>query len=351
MKLSYQTVLYGVSFFLFFEAPLMAMHAGTREYNHVEKALGTVPRLDPPFFKLVTKGRRELYILGSIHNKHPDLLLPAVVIAEITRLARNGAIYYTEHAPTSPGSGAGILRGWFLGISSASSDRWDPIAEFRLTADEIAVWNSVKEIDLNTSLLPGIKLEHITKVDIAKGVMCLQQFVSQIAKLKGKPSSNFEEILKTKGWRAQENLEQLVDAINDIALVPEDVGKFFKASLSHIKKINDYENEITVGHSSRAWDMLVMDYKASIKQYQYDYSATGVKASTKARNSKWKDELMGYLSRSSSTDPILIVVGNAHLKGALTPGSGSFLEHLHLTTEFISIERMEELSGAWVPVY
>lgn len=327
------------------------MQPGDPEFEHVKNYLNLSIRPDPPFFKLTHKNQnnieRELCILGSIHNRHPDLLLPPKVLDEIKRLNPK-AIYFTEHTPTASNQGTAILQQLFNGIDSGSSDKWDPVILFSLDVNQQDIWNRVKITSVSS--ITGMTLEWIQKIDAMYGVMIFQQFIPKISELKGKRIANFEKILQNKGWSSQENLEQMIDAFNMIGSVSVDLEKIFTNSLKSVEKIEAYEKELIAGNLQTAWQITALDYKNALKSYTYEDSITGnVKDSTKERNKEWEKKLMDYLDKNPSQDPLFIVVGNAHLSGGITQRSLSFLEYLSKMKGVSLIQRMDS-AGIWINI-
>jgi len=88
------------------------------------------------------------------------------------------------------------------------------------------------------------------------------------------------------------------------------------------------------------------NYRDEIEKYGHTTSflqKSTEKASTRARNKLWSENILKYLvANPKATSPILIVCGDFHLIGGISKGSNSFLEYLWGSKKFKLIQRIDK---------
>lgn len=324
------------------------------EINHSRK--------NPPFFRLTTHEDREVYILGSVHNVHPKLLLSEDCFQELMNINSRSAVFFTESMGYgNPNNDPINLLNL---VTETSPDLWR--VEDYLRPDDQKVWNILKgdceiqTIDDYTKILSTRhKVAKITKINAASGIALFYQ------KIGGKYLQlfpGFEKSLEGLNWSAKNALETGNNVVDDMVNDPNVLRKLFHSALDMFSLIFTYENE----NPKDAEKIIALNCKNEISKYNYDEcmiqyithfnvvfeqkkSSNIIDISTISRNIRWGDKVGTYLTSplQNNTQPIMIVCGYGHLYGGLIKGCSSFLrvlwdKNLFKRSEIISRE------GKWL---
>lgn len=158
--------LYALGVFLSFESSIASMETEDKEnlYSYLERELTsqTIERFDPPFYKLTAGNGKIIYVLGSIHDRHPKLLLPQAVFKVIEELSGQ-TVPFMEHV--SPYE---YLIQKLPGTNDQSKEFWNPEMDFKLSENDIKIWQAIKDEHI---YIDGPKVENIVKMDEVLGVM------------------------------------------------------------------------------------------------------------------------------------------------------------------------------------
>lgn len=311
----------------YFTEQVMGTENDTLAY--LRRELVNEERHDPPFFRLITKeGGREIYVLGSIHNAHPELLLSARNVEFIQYLRDRGAILFIEHhTPYDE------FNEEFRNVLPQTLPQWD-MNELGLEPEEMGSWNnlSVRHFD---PPLPQISLHSITQIDQIKGLLLFYEY---FLNKEMEVTLGFETTLVDQ-WGGRQNTRELENPLFGAGLFRhhrEAAWEFFREGLrtarvlsSFIYRIPSLRNQVILGR-----------YRAEIADYKFWPWENGEQAQDEAtllRNERWCDTLKNYLERTRQgrLQPVLIVCGAAHLKG-----KNNFLALLLATRLFSKGERV-----------
>lgn len=352
MRLYYRLSLFllGLSFIL--PCPLIAMEPNPTQHLHLQEEDDwpfsdwelykylkdkleeeQLERFDPPLYEMVTREGRKIYILGSLHNRHPALMLPPEASRFIKNLSGN-AILFTEHV--SPYE-------YFLPqlehLEDSSQEIWDPARDFHLEPPDAEKWEKIKNISFYEG---GPKIEDVKKMDRLTGAMLLYGLAGKKSKEKGL-ERGFENTLKELPWIGEiGHLESLEGALNIIEQTEEDLRGYFVLGLE--KVAHTLRSHVNKPHILNLYINSIMWYSHNLL-----FDTQHIKISTIERNVPWSERLLRYLDengRNEGLTPLLIVCGMDHLRGVIAEGSKSFLAYLFKSGKFRSLKRMRK-DGSW----
>jgi hypothetical protein len=279
-------------------------------------------------------------VLGSIHDRHPKLLLPQAVFKVIEELSGQ-TVPFMEHV--SPYE---YLIQKLPETNDQSKEFWNPEMDFKLSENDIKIWQAIKDEPI---YIDGPKVEDIVKMDETLGVMLFYIVARKKSEEIG-IALGFETTIYDKQWQEEfcylEKLEECLPLIKQ-----EDRISYFKNGLQNFSKIIQIQGTQNI-QKLRA--KILVSYKQSIHSYDYekflDYQ--NVKTSSLERNKHWSDTVTKYLTTDDNKNiisplPLLIVCGANHLRGGILKDSHSFLEYLWDTKHFSSIDRMDK-DGKWL---
>jgi hypothetical protein len=319
-------------------------------------------RTPPPFYKLTTYDDREVYILGSIHIIHPQLLLPAPCFQQLMNIHRDGAILFTESAeheiPTI--NPVHLL----TGVTEMSPSMWN--IEDYLHQDDYETWQLItggwtQQTIEDYTKLPNLnhKIIKITKISANVGISF---FYQKMGTKYLQISPGFENSLEKLNWLGKEALETGGDVVNSMADDQSVLKKLFHSALDTFALLYTYENENPV----EAQEIIIINYKNEISKYSHLECMTQymthfhlaverrepsniIDISTIKRNIEWGKKIHAYLTtpHQNNRRPILIVCGYGHLYGGLIQGCSSFLRILWDSGLFKKSEIMLQ-DGSWV---
>lgn len=285
-------------------------------YTYLKQELASITLQDPPFFKITTVKRREIYILGSLHDVHPQLLLSEHNHKIINKLHEEKAFLFIEHHTPYR-----YLMQDFATIPT--NPLWD-IKEVMNKENE-EIWNLVKEFPFETGITgqaTNILMQDIMKIDKFKGLLL---FYAYLLDKQIHFSLGFESaLLKKWGIKGVQELEEIGDNIKELENLfkshPQEAQSFFSLGIemgSQVGLYQYYHDEKLINN----YHSTVRDhYKKNIKEYIY----AGLKKGklerhdevTIGRNKIWINTIIKFLQNDQSNSPILIVCGMAHLEGS-----------------------------------
>lgn len=301
-------------------------------YTYLKEKLAGEERHDPPFFKLTTHKGREIYILGSIHDRHPAMLLSETNFQFIQGLSQGGAVLFIEHLTPY-----NTLMGELHAVAhDTAPDLWN--IDQILNLSEKLVWNQIKEstFDYPEIKIPEIKIKYITKMDKIKGLLLFYEYMldKEIEITLGFEST----LLEWKNWKDISQLDDLNLGHKFLQENPQEAVAFFQLGLQASKSVRDYQTAMDQQRKSK-WVKILLGYKDSIARYYYPWPNNKKQDDvTIGRNKMWCGKLQDYLSSNEKNEkPILIVCGAAHLKG-----ENNFLTLLLETNLFSEAKRRDK---------
>ena len=211
-------------------------------HTYLKENLSNEERHNPPFFKLTTSAGREIYILGSYHNRHPEMLLAGRNYQTIQGLLHSGAVLFIEHhTPYDQ------LLGELLPVANDHAPNIWNVSEISLGTRE-NTWNHFKEQDFkhhDIKIEEIIKIKYIEKMDKIKGLILFYEHMLD----KGiEITLGFESTLVGwEGWKEIIELEDLELSYDSFKEHQEEAVSFFYGGLNSGRKIIDYHNKVQEG--------------------------------------------------------------------------------------------------------
>ncbi|MDF3033438.1 MAG: hypothetical protein K0R76_392 [Alphaproteobacteria bacterium] len=318
-----------------------------KKYEYIQEKLKSVDRYDPPYFRLTTHDNRKVYILGSLHDMHPQLLLPAAAWKKIVEFIRRNPdlIFITEHS--------GKEEQKYPNLNDQPV--WDPEGELlgQVPVARIKewseMWERVKDMNLLNPHNLNLKVGDVARINKNEGIMLLYSFSYYERTRVGLQFANFEGVFyqmlgaPPKGFLEDKKRSVLLDS---------DISFFFRHSMNRIQEALRYYDVGKNEGKEKAWDQIVSQYILSLPHYRYDIDLDSAQESTNQRNKEWSDRLQKYLNEEAPQGKnVLIVCGVHHLKQIPVQNFKSFLEYLLAIPNkyFTSIDKMTK-EGRWEPM-
>jgi hypothetical protein len=267
---------------------------------------------DPPFFRLTFHPSNKhpngkiVYILGSIHDKNPRVLLSESVYNEVLSIAPKAELC-TEH----PSPFEYLIKE--LEKVKNGKNQWniEKLLYLGILGDnrsqKLTNWRQI----FNNSIpnYPDFKINDVQKCPYSVGVML---FKSIITKKYPKFIPGFEGTLRELKWAKKGDLylEEVDAAMGLVDDSPGDLNEFFKMSL---KKLNDGIANEKEDQEFRKMES-IKAHKRSIETYGFSrLNSKNIKISTINRNKEWVQKIFSNIIQNK--DNLFIVCGNQHLKG------------------------------------
>lgn len=324
-------LLTGISCNLFASIPL--------EYFRENLDIYEEERKDPPFFVLKTLdslGNRDVYVLGSRHDIHPELLLSTPIYEHVRRLL-NEAIVFTEHPPIA----------WSLiekhelfnperrCLLLEEEDQW---LVHDLGEEQMEMWS---QISASGEKFPGTEfpMHAITKLPQADGIML---FFGCWALKREEIYCGFEFSLRGTGIQINylETIEELINIQS--SSFEETYESYFKGALINMKECRNYEEH---REEVEFLEYLLDKHKRAITSHSHDlyiYRQENRDTVLK-RNELWGRKIENFLQENTSSQPVFIICGAAHLSGRTVEDNRSFLNEIWNRKLFQSISRINKL--------
>jgi len=297
---------------------------------------------DPPFFQLVNKVGREIYVLGAFHVAPCSKLLSPATILILKGIADKGATLYTEHETTNRAA---------LQLFQKGSNRCPSFLEKSQLCRTI---HQISETDFTTiassSIEGGFTIDSILSaqpwlfaliIGIHANSLCYREYIG------------FENQLQLSfSWKDVRYLETPEQAAECLEVHMKDTTEHeqnLRWIQNSMKVITHFDTVSKLADTDEIKGMLEM---AHFGELMHEASGSyfleiirckqSVPPSSVARNKLWAEAIFGEITGKGL--PILIVVGTGHLANF---GSGtSFLDHLFNAVQ-CPIQRLTK-DGAWV---
>lgn len=138
--------------------------------------LEKAPKKDPPFFKMVSTAGNNIYVLGSIHNYHSDILLSNNVKNSIKEISSQ-CVYFKEHSSFHEYLTKKITANQYkaevsytdtasLPVNKGLEERWDLICSHKIFSPELKKYRFYGKLVISTQkedALMMIYLEGLNK--------------------------------------------------------------------------------------------------------------------------------------------------------------------------------------------
>jgi hypothetical protein len=300
-----------------------------------------VTRPDPPFFMLETPKGRKVYILGSIHNRHPGVLLSSHNYAFIEQLSEN-AILFVEGKEEDQAC-LEMNRASDPQVDDPMSSNGKPDRSILQDQWKVSLWDSKLartwlEIKKYTFEDRSLKLSDITKFEKSVGLILF--YLDILAKTINQ-NLGFEHSIQKLSWSQVLELDDNEFCKQIMSNNPSIARKYFELALRIAPDIIQYKKSIT------DLDLWLNELVKIAYNYKYDINNYDIRKyilpkgndlEVVKRNRMWAKRVHKYLDdNAEDMRPILIVCGGDHLEGAGVANSKSLVAFLMRTSHFSTI--------------